>query len=458
MQAVLAFSTLSRAEAAELSVAPIFSDGVVLQRDQPVSVWGYAQPGIDVTVEFANQEISAKAEADGHWLARLGPMPASAAPRVLRVKSAKTIEIKDVLVGEVWLCAGQSNMRRRLGPWSGQKPINGWEQAVAEAAHPTLRSFIIGDRNSDENAAQNPFGRWQTCSPETAVDFPAIPYFFARDLQAHLAVPVGIVTAAQGGSPIEAWMSAESLASMPEGRAALVHPRSVPHEQPATFFDTMIAPITPLSIRGILWYQGESNRRAPENYRALLGALIGDWRGRWRRPDLPFLFVQLPPHKQLPPELREAQRQVALATPSSAMISIIDLGDPDDLHPAEKAPVGKRLALAARALAFGEPVLWSGPTFSRARRDDRDLVLYFDFTAGGLDTCDGKPPRAFELAGEDGVYHAAEATLLGDRLLLRAPAVPEPRSVRHGWAAVPDINLVNTHGLPAGPFLHPLNP
>jgi sialate O-acetylesterase len=444
--------------ARSLSLAPLFSDGMVLQRELPVSVWGLATPGERVTVEFAGQSVSTVAASDGRWSVRLGPLIASSQPRVLTVRASTTIELRDVLVGEVWICAGQSNIARRLGPAGGQKPIPDWEAVVAAGDHPWLRVFTVGRQAAPEGPASALSGGWIVTTPQTAIDVSAVGYFFARDLHAHHGVPVGLVVSAVGGTPIEGWISREALASAREKNPALRTSRRIDYDHASAWFNGMIAPLIPHTARGLIWYQGESNRDEPLLYRDLLATLIHDWRARWGQPHLPFLFVQLPSFEGFTPELREAQREVHRATASTALIVTTDVGDARDIHPVDKKPVGRRLALAARALGHGEPVLWGGPVPSRTRVEGSSVILYFDFTAGGLDTSDAAPLRGFELAGPDGIFHPASATLLGDRVRLASENVRSPSALRHGWAPVPDTNLVNTHGLPAGPFIHPISP
>lgn len=399
--------------------------------------------------------MQSPADALGNWIAWLAPLAASSIPRSLKIATQKSILIEDVLVGEVWVCAGQSNMQRRLGPVADQKPVGGWKEAVEKADFSGIRFFVVEERFAPEDSqpdSREIQGKWRTCNPESAPDFPAVPFFFARDLHEHFGVPVGVVVAAVGGSPIEAWMSRDSLASAPGGLEILRRSSFFPHEQPAAIFHGMLAPLAPFSIRGFLWYQGESNRSNPAGYEARLAALISEWRLLWSRPELPFLFVEIPGHCDVPPELRDAQRKVHHKTAHTAMVSIIDHGDAEDFHPAEKAPVGRRLALAARAVAHGEPVLWCGPVPSRAEMEENAVVLHFNFGAGGLDTSDGGTPREFELAGEDRLYHSAQTKLLGDRLALWCGGIRRARWIRHGWKNVPAINLINTQGMPAGPF------
>ncbi len=451
-------TAVTSAIAGELAPAPLFTDGLVLQRDLPVAVWGAATPGEKVTVEFAGQSKSTTADASARWQVTLDPLRASDNPRHLTIRAGQTVTIRDVLVGEVWICSGQSNMFRRFAPASQQQMVAGWEDAVARADYPTMRYFNVEKCSAPANPSRQLSGRWITCTPQTAINMSAVAHFFARDLQKHLGVPVGIIVSAVGGTPIEAWMSREALGKSREANPALATGKRANYEGASGLFNGMIAPLVPFTARGFIWYQGESNRDEPQNYQVLLTSLINDWRVRWQRPDMPFLFVQLPPHKSIPPELREAQRQTQRTIPGTAMVTIIDHGDAEDIHPPRKEPVGQRLALAARSVAHEEPVIFSGPSPARFEREDGGIVILFDSIGGGLHTADNAAPRGFELAGPDGVFHPADATLRGDRIFLRTPAVPEPAAVRHGWANVPDINLVNTHGLPAGPFTEAVKP
>lgn len=449
---------MTPAPAQNLAPAPLFTDGLVLQRDLPVAIWGTAAPGEHVTVEFAGRSKSATAGGSGDWRVTLDPLRASDTPRTLAIRGTTTHEVRDVLVGEVWICSGQSNIYRRFAPANGQQMITGWEEAVAKADDPAIRYLNVGKPSAPEGPSPESQSRWTACSPQTAINMSAVAHFFARDLRKHFGVPVGIIVSAVGGTPIEAWMSREALGEARAAAPAFATGVRANYAASSSLFDGMIAPLAPFAARGFIWYQGESNRDEPQAYQALLTSLIHDWRARWNRPDMPFLFVQIPPHKSIPPELREAQRRTQRAVPRSAMVVIIDHGDPEDLHPPDKEPVGQRLARAARAVAHGEPVIHSGPAPAGFEREAGGIVVLFESTAGGLDTADGAAPRGFELAGPDGVFHPAEATLRGDRILLISPAASEPTAVRHGWANVPDINLVNTHGLPAGPFLETIKP
>jgi sialate O-acetylesterase len=492
------FSAFGGAVFAAVRPAPLFADGAVLQRDLPVAVWGEANPAENITVQFAGHSLSTSADASGRWLVRLPPLPASVEPRSLVIKGDNTVEIRDVLVGEVWLCGGQSNMERQLGLRGGQKPIVNWQEEAATANFPLIRMFTVKQAHSDtvRNTAS---GSWQICNPVNVVQFSAVGYFFGRDLFLKLGVPVGLVHSSWGGTPVEAWTSREVLAASPEGNASLaVHAKSVadspaklerytadeprlrseyeaavaaaklagkpapaaptpPRDpksdknRPSCLFNAMIQPLVPYTLRGVIWYQGESNNGRPAAYRTLFPAAIADWRARWGQGDFPFLFVQIAPFKTMTPDIREAQRYTLSVSPATAMVVTTDVGDAEDIHPTNKAPVGARLALAARALAYGEKIVWSGPAVRSLSTDGAFAVLTFDHVGGGLVAKDG-PLRGFEIAGADRKFVPASASIVGETVRVFSPSVSAPAAVRFGWANVPDVNLFNSELLPASPF------
>jgi len=479
--------------------APLFADGAVLQRDQPVAIWGEAAPAEAVSVSFAGQSLDTRADADGHWLVRLAALPASAEPRSLLIKGENTLEIRDVLVGEVWLCSGQSNMERHLGLHGSQKPIVNWEQEAATANYPHLRMFTVKQAHADTPQTTTS-GSWKICTPANVLHFSAVGYFFGRDLHQNLGVPIGLIHASWGGTPVEAWTSHEKLASAHEGQASLAaqaksvadypaklerfktdeprlrseheaavaaaklagkpapYPPQAPRDpktdknRPATLFNAMIHPLIPYTLRGVIWYQGESNRGNPAAYRVLFPAAIADWRARWGLGDFPFLYVQVAPFKNMTPDIREAQRHALSVSPATAMVVTTDVGDAEDIHPANKAPVGARLALAARAQVYGQKITWSGPAPRSLRSDGSTAVLTFDHVGGGLLASGGEPLRGFEIAGPDGKFFPASATISGETVRVSSPNVPTPSSVRFAWANVPDVNFFNAELLPATPF------
>lgn len=615
-----------------MKLAALFSDHMVLQRDQPVPVWGWAAPGLTVTVEFDGQRHSALAGEDGRWLVHLAPLSASAEPRDLVVADGQPscLVVRDVLVGDVWLASGQSNMWWRVGD-SAHADVE-----VPAASHPRIRLFTVPSR-VQECPPPDIQVAWQACSPETVWPFSAVAYFFGREWQRQHAVPVGLLNASWGGTRIEAWTSREALLREPAGREAIesyermpkdpefardplawlrgrVRPdpgnagfdqgwaspdcddgtwetMAVPHKwqdfdhnysgvfwfrrvveipascagkdlvlrlgacdkhdttyfnnepvgstgweiedawcQPRAYripgtlvragrnviatrvysymtdggligppeamrvdvpgeaaiplagvwrfkveqnfglqaapewpmgpgnpntphilFDNMIRLLAPAALRGVLWYQGESNAGAPEKYRALFPLMIRDWRRAFARPELPFYFVQLANHKapQARPvesgwaELREAQ-MLALSEPGTGMAVAIDIGEAQDIHPKNKQEVGRRLALAVSGR--------TGPRYRSFGVEGDAVRLRFDSADGGLKTCDGKPLNAFAISGPDGKFQWAEARIDGETVVVRSGLVREPSAVRYAWADNPAANLCGSDGLPAAPF------
>lgn len=620
---------------AEVRPHPLFTDHAVLQQGTDLPIWGWADRGETVTVSIAGRTATTVAR-DGTWIVRLRPL-ADRGPHTLTVAGKNTVTVQDVVVGEVWLCGGQSNMERQLGLREGQKPIVDWEKEAAAADFPLIRHFQVTPTRSLA-PVDTVGGRWVVCSPQTVQDFTAVGYFFGRQLHRARQVPVGLIHSSWGGTPAEAWMSSEALRAFPEfadtlqqirllqakpGDAARLFRESldawfqefepgsrptmqfhaaaldlsswnpvtvpsmwendglpgfdgvvwyrtefdlpenwqgvplemhlgaiddidttwingiqlgstsgwrtprvyavpagalrpgrntiairvldtggggglwggdvplrlqpaqqapqalslagtwwrkpsvslahVPRRPPADFTTTpsaasvlyngMIAPVLPYPIRGVIFYQGESNNDRAEQYRTLFPALINDWRRAWAQPEMPFLFVQIAPFRDMRPELREAQLLAWQRTPNTAMVVTLDCGDAEDIHPADKAPVGHRLALAARAVAYGEPIDYSGPVYEGMRVERGRAWLTFTHRAGGLACAEGGADLAgFTVAGADGVFHPAQAKIHGERVVVWSANVREPVAVRYAWAPVPAGNLINRAGLPASPF------
>lgn len=458
----------------------MLADHMVVQRGLPVHIWGRADPDESVSVTFRGETRTAAADAFGQWSLYLAPGEAGG-PFELTIAGRNTLVLKDVLVGEVWIAAGQSNMEWPLR-WAARP-----ETEIAGASHPRLRLYRAMHRVS-EYALDDLYGKaWTECRPESAADFSAVGYHFGRFLSEALGVPIGLVQMAWGGTPVDSWTSlgaitadaalmpalAEWAKIMARHPAALLrYQREVrdwkaPAERPVkpvgpespwkpgAIFNGMVAPATRYPIRGVIWYQGESNtspERAPL-YGRLFRTMIEDWRRAWGQGDFPFLFVQLagyrPTEESRWPEVREAQRQ-ALALANTAMAVAVDLGEPDNIHPKNKQEVGRRLALAARAVAYGERIAYSGPLFRQATREGASLRLWFDH-AGGL-AARGGALKGFEIAGADRKYAAAAARIEGATVVVSSPAVPAPVHVRYGWDDFPDGNLYNAAGLPASPF------
>ncbi len=616
---------------ADVKPASLFRDHAVLQQGMPIPVWGAADDGEKVSVTLDGKTVSTVAH-DGKWSVKLDPLTAGG-PYTLNIKGKNEITLSDILIGEVWICSGQSNMERQLGLRDGQKPIKNWEAEVASADYPQIRHF-----GTAQTLALEPQefvdGEWLVCSPETAPKFNAVGFFFGRALHQARGVPIGLIHSAWGGTPAEAWTSPDGIKRLPQldgtlerlaeirknpeaaraeyhrklerwfeendsGTAAkpawngesldtsswstmnlpvmwenaglpeyngivwfrreidlpaawadqevelhlgaiddvdttwvngqfvggdtvwnksrvyrlpagtlkagrnsiavrvldsgggggiwggdpmeLVRSddpaQSIPLDgewryqtsvlladslypptdptfgsgTPTVLHNGMIAPLQPYAIRGTIWYQGEANAPQADFYRTLFPNMVEDWRRAWGEGDFPFLYVQIAPYFEMPPEIREAQRISLDRIPNSAMAVTIDVGDANDIHPADKKPVGERLALAARALAYGEQLEYSGPLYQSFEAKGDHAVLSFSHLGSGLVAKDG-PLIGFTIAGADGVFHPAKATIVGDTIEVTSDEVSAPTAVRYAWANVPEGNLFNEAGLPASPF------
>jgi sialate O-acetylesterase len=620
--------------ASAMELNPLFQDSAVLQCDARVPVWGTGREGEKITVAFAGQNVSGVVK-DGVWKVWLKPMAPNASPQTLTVRGDTTRELRDILVGEVWVAGGQSNMERELGLRGGQKPIIDWEREAAAAAYPQIRLFYVPHTKS-YTPQSTVKGGWKVCSPETVADFSAVAYFFARDLFAARKIPVGIVHSSWGGTPAETWTSETALQKLPDFAEPLAEVKrftadpslarrkaeakqaewfekvdrgsksgaawstadldtadwesmvlptyleaggypdfdgviwfrrtfdlpenwdggdvelhlggvddmdttwvngeqigttngwslsrtyrvpgrllkrgtnviavrvydaaggggiyggndamrlvlqagdattSVPlsgewrckpgctmkesgwppsdfGENPSTptvLYNGMIAPLLPYAMRGVIWYQGEANVGRERQYRTLFPAMIADWRRAWNQGDFPFLFVQIAPYQGMSPEIREAQLFSWKQTKNTAMAVTLDCGDANDIHPTHKQPVGARLALAARALAYGEKIEYSGPVFESMKTRGAEVVLNFTHLGGGLVAKEGDL-KGFTIAGADKVFHPAKAEIRGSTIVISAAHVSSPVAVRYAWANVPEGNLFNRAGLPASPF------
>jgi sialate O-acetylesterase len=490
LRALLLASLFTAGALAEVGLPALFGNHMVVQRDVPVHVWGTAEPGEAVQVEFRGQSVSTAAGENGHWEVHLDP-GAAGGPFGLAVEGSNRVEFQDVHVGEVWVGSGQSNM-----VWPLERSRDA-EQEIAAADYSGIRYFKV-TLNTSDTRLEDVEGQWQVVSPETAGEFSGVGYFFARHLHKQLGVPMGIIQSAWGGTPAESWTSARTLAEEPalanmsaefaaeakageavyaerlaawEKRSAAAKaagdeaprrpppPRALrPQNKPGALFNAMVAPLLPYPIRGVIWYQGENNAGRGQGYlyRRLFQSMIQDWRREWRIGAFPFLFVQLANYGRVPeestwPELREAQA-MALGLANTGMAVTIDIGNPTDIHPKNKQDVGLRLALAARAIAYGEHDLeYSGPLFRQTTRDASGLRLWFDHAGAGLEARGG-PLEGFQVAGRDGNFVSAQASISGNSVLVSSAAVKHPVRARYAWAADAKGNLFNDAGLPASPF------
>ncbi|QTN33888.1 sialate O-acetylesterase [Akkermansiaceae bacterium] len=453
---LLAAVTLSSALLhAEVKPNPLFTDGAVLQRGQAVPIWGTAKDGEKVSVEFAGQKAETTAKG-GKWSVSLKPLEAGG-PFTMKISGENTVTVGNLLVGEVWVCSGQSNMEWKF------KATAAADQDRADANYPKLRMFTVARTTSPLPLAKAK-GSWVECSPQTVDGFSAVGYYFARDLHEKLGVPVGMISTSWGGTPAQAWTSAEGFGGHAEldGYAKVAkenlakYATAAPEKPlgpgiPASLYNGMIEPLLPYAIKGAIWYQGESNAGKSKEYQTLFPAMIADWRAKWKQGDFPFYFVQIAPFKGQPAEIREAQFLTLSKSKNTAMVVTTDVGDANDIHPRRKRPVGERLALAARALVYGEKTEYSGPLYESMEAKGDKVALSFGHVGGGL-VAEGGDLKGFTIAGADGQFVPAKAEIKGDQVLVSAEGVSEPKAVRYGWANVPDVNLFNKEGLPASPF------
>lgn len=446
--AIFGIALLAVAVRAAVSLPAVLGDHAVLQRDSADPVWGWADPGEQVVVSFAGQSLATRADAAGRWRVTLAPLAAAAQPRDLVVQGTNTIRSRDILVGEAWLCSGQSNMEKPLGERAGQKPVFNYEAELAAANFPEIRLMKVPKTRADAPAA-DVRAAWVACGPVSLDQskFSAAGYFFGRKLFQELQVPIGLIDSTWGGTLIEPW---------------------TPGSAAGNIYNGMIHPLAPFRLRGVLWYQGETNLmdlNDGANYSGKMERLIDGWRAAWRQPELPFYYAELAPfayHLFMPervasPELlpRFWEAQAACRRiPHTGMIVTTDLVDDlFDIHPRNKQEVGRRFALLALARTYGRSeVVCEGPEFRRLEvRGDR-AILHFDGVDGGLMSRDGKALSWFTVAAAGGEFQPAAAEIERDTVVVHSPRVARPAVVRFAWDEGARPNLCNRAGLPALPF------
>jgi len=452
---------------AETKLPSILGSHMVLQQGEKCPIWGWDDSGKVVTVEFAGQKYTAKVSDGGRWEVHLDPMKANAKGQTLTIRGSSKLELKDVLVGEVWLCSGQSNME-----WTVSRSANPKEE-IANGNHPLIRHIKIPHRPSAKPENNVPSTGWQPCTPKVVANFTAVGYYFGRHLHKELNVPIGLIGSNWGGTRIEPWIPPVGFKSVPALKANFADKldqfpsptrgNGVNHQSPLALYNGMISPLLPYTIKGALWYQGESNNGEGMLYHEKMKALIAGWRSVWNNPELPFYFVQLAPFRYGSdndprlPGIWQAQLET-LKVPHTGMAVTTDITTLRNIHPPNKQDVGKRLALWALVKDYGKKLKgqYSGPIFSKidhAEGKDSLTVHFQKDSTGGLTTNDKKPVSHFEIAGKDGKWHPAKATIVyGDHLIVKSDAVKKPVHVRFGWHQMAEPNLVNGAGLPASPF------
>jgi len=483
---------------AQVTLPKILASHMVVQRDLPVHVWGWAAPGEDVSVTFRGATRSARAGQLGRWSIYLPPGGAGGPFQLVVTGTppaaggvpapAQTITLDDVLAGDVWVASGQSNMgfEMRQAATAGRDLPN--------AGNDRIRLLIVKQSAVEYPQDDIDTEGWTASTPESAKIFSAVGWYFAREIEQREHVPVGVIDSTWGGTVAEAWTRMAALGEdaalapvfvawgkmterEPDALLSAIdeqrqrdeakaqgkpepqfpwHPKLISWG-PGMLYNGMIAPLTPFPIRGAIWYQGESNsivRNYPGLYGRVFSTLIEDWRRQWGLGDFPFLYVQISNFTSIPEEdwatIREQQRRT-LEVNNTAMAVTIDIGDPNNVHPTDKVDVGMRLALAARALSYGEDISYSGPLFRQATPEGNAIRVWFEHHAKGL-TAKGGAVTGFEVAGTDGKFVQATATIDGNTVVASSPLVAEPVYVRYGWANSPECNLFNGEGLPASPF------
>lgn len=471
---------------AETSVINLFSDGMVLQRNQAINIWGSDSHGQTVSVSLNGTNAKTTANDQGRWKLQL-PTQSAGGPYELNITGSSSISIKDVYIGEVWLCSGQSNMAFPL------KWLKALESNPQQAQLPQLRYFNV-PRHADGEEQTDVNGNWQNANGDIS-NWSATAFHFGRALHEHFQVPVGLIHSAVGGTPIESWCDHKTLDGIPsiQGHVGWINGQvkkypSLKAEldkkikaweaggkkgkkpsanlyapdspwRPAALFNGMINPLIGYTIKGAIWYQGESNAGRYNVYGETLCAMISDWRAQWGQGDFPFITVQLANFKDQPKDpqkksswagLREAQN-TSLSLPNTGVTVCIDIGDAKDIHPKNKLDVGKRSALIARKIAYGEDLIYSGPFYKSHEIKGSEIIIHFDHIAEGL-KIKGEKLTAFAISGEDQVWHWADAKIVNNTVVVSSPNVPEPKHVRYGWAENPRCNLYNSADLPASPF------
>jgi len=485
---------------ADVKLPAIFTDHMVLQQGQKNRVWGQAAAGEKVTVSIGTQQHAATADAAGKWMVTLDPLPVSRDPATLTIKGNNTVTISDVLVGEVWICSGQSNMQ-----WSVNQ-ANDPDLERLTANYPQIRLISVPQVGTQE--PQDDFnGSWSVCSGDTVGDFSAVGYFFGRQLHKTLGVPIGLIDNAWGGSACEAWVRRDLLASKPEygpllerwaaieqqatdpavlakyeadlaawrkaaqeARAAGKQPPRQPqapgaqltgNHRPANIYNGVLKPTIGYGIRGAIWYQGESNAGRAYQYRDLFPLMIQSWRDEWQQGDFPFYYVQLADYLAEKPEpgdsawaeLREAQTMTMSKLPNTGQAVIIDIGEGKDIHPKNKLDVGKRLARWALAKDYGISIAHRSPEYASMTKNGNKVTLTFDHVGSGFRPFDVQECRGFAMAGEDKKWVWAEGKVTGPNTIeVWSDAVKDPVAVRYGWADNPVVNVYSNDGLPLTPF------
>jgi sialate O-acetylesterase len=450
---------------AQVKMASIFTDNMVLQQQSEAPVWGWDKAGstVTVTTSWNKKSYKAKVNANGHWLAKVST-PAYGGPYTVTISDGNTIKLNNVLIGDVWICTGQSNMEIPMKGYKSQ-PISGSVDAILKSANSNIHIYTVPHASVAEVQENSKPSEWHVASPEFVANFSATGYYFGRLLNEMLHVPIGLISDCYGGSSSEAWMDHEGLKDFPEIRVpAKTDSIKAVSRTPTTLFNGMLNPVIGYGIKGCIWYQGESNYDRPDQYEKLFPAMVKRWRELWQQGDFPFYYVQIAPYDytQLPPYnaggkynsayLRDAQRKSLKVIPNSGMAVLLDVGEQATIHPPRKEPAGTRLAYLALAQTYGiKGFDYASPLYREMTVDGSRATIRFEHAENGI-TSFNKPIQNFEIAGKDKMFYPAQAMISGSVIIVSSPLVKEPVAVRYAFKDFVVGDLFGTNGLPVSSF------
>ncbi|WP_029272614.1 sialate O-acetylesterase [Flavobacterium sp. KJJ] len=477
---------------AQVKLPALVGDNMVLQQNSKVNLWGWASPNekIKIQLGWQNNPVEITANPDGTWKTAVNTPQGSEKPFDVSIEASNKIILKNILIGEVWICSGQSNMYFPVGKEDGtwKTGVKNYEQEIQNANFPSIRLFTVLTKAS-QKPLDDVTGSWKQCSPSSIKTFSAVAYFFGRDLYQNLKVPIGLISSSWGGTKAEAWTSQTVLEENPDflpileqdakneklfqekleiyyadlqkeriannndiSKSQLKKPKKEENKTSYVLYNAMLHPLINYTMKGVIWYQGESNAESAFLYRTLFPAMIKNWRSDWNQGDFPFYFVQIAPHKGQNPDIREAQLMASKSVSNTGMAVTTDVGNATNIHPIDKQTVGYRLALIARSKTYNESNLaYSGPLYNHMKIKKGKIQLFFDDVENGFKKSN-QDLKEFEISGNDQIFYPAQAKIDGKTIVVSSSKVKNPAAVRFAWKAVPEPNLFNAENLPASPF------